>query len=56
MNSMMQLIGALAGGRSMPAEMDWFDTDTVARNADYLAENYIDPADLSVPTGSVCSP
>ena len=46
MNTMVQLIGALSGGRSMPSEMDWFDSETVARNADYLAENYIDPADL----------
>ena len=48
MNSMMQLIGALAGGRSMPADMDWFDTDTVAQNAEYLASVYIDPADITL--------
>ncbi len=48
MNSMVQLIGALAGGRSMPAEMDWFDSETVAKNADYLTANYIDPADIFV--------
>ena len=48
MNSMMQLIGALAGGRSMPADMDWFDTDTVAQNAEYLSSVYIDPADITL--------
>ena len=48
MNSMIQLIGALAGGRSMPADMDWFDSELVAQNADYLTENYIDPADIIV--------
>ena len=48
MNSMAQLIGALAGGRSMPSEMDWFDADVVAENKDYLTANYIDPADLLV--------
>ena len=55
----MQLIGALSGGRSMPSEMDWFDSETVARNADYLAENYIDPATSSSPwprTAPGCSP
>ena len=48
MNSMMQLLGALAGGRSLPGEMDWFDADVVAQNQDYLAGNYIDPADIVV--------
>ena len=48
MNTMMQLLGALAGGRSLPSEMDWMDTDVVERNIDYIAENYIDPGDIFV--------
>jgi len=47
-NTMMQLLGALAGGRSIPAEMDWLDTDMVERSASYIAENYIDPGDIFV--------
>ena len=46
--SVMQLLGMLSGARSMPAEMDWMDTDLVAENAEYIAENYIDPADIMV--------
>ena len=48
MNTMMQLLGALAGGRSIPAEMDWMDTDMVERNISYISENYIDPGDIFV--------
>ena len=45
----MQLLGALANsGRSMPQEMDWLDADLVAENADFIAENYIDPAEIMV--------
>ena len=32
----------------MPAEMDWLDTDLLADNAEYIADNYIDPADIFV--------
>ena len=47
-NSVISLLGALAGGRSLPAELDWLDTDVIARNAEYISENYIDPADIFV--------
>ena len=49
------MLGALAGGRSLPAEADWLDTDVLADNAEYIASNYIDPGELFVtirPDGS----
>ena len=47
--SVMQLLGAFAGGgRALPADMDWLDTELVAENAAYIAENYIDPGDIFV--------
>lgn len=46
--SVVQLLGALTGGRSLPAELDWLDTDLIARNTQYVAENYIDPARITV--------
>ncbi|MBQ3275587.1 MAG: peptidase C11 [Oscillospiraceae bacterium] len=42
---LMQLLGAFAGGRSLP---DWADADTMDRAASYVAENYIDPGDIFV--------
>ena len=48
-DSVMQLLSAFAGGgRSLPADMDWVDTELVAANAAYIAENYIDPGDIIV--------
>ncbi len=44
----MQLLGALSGSRSLPAEMDWLDTDILADNAEYISENVIDPAEFVV--------
>ena len=47
--SVMQLLGALsAGGRGMPAGLDWLDTQLVADRAAYIAEHYIDPGDITV--------
>ena len=47
--SVMQLLSALSsGGRSLPAELDWMDTQLVADRAAYIAENYIDPGDITV--------
>ena len=43
--AIMSLLSAFSG-RSMPAEMDWADTDLMARSAEFVAENLIDPADL----------
>ena len=40
-----QLLGAFSG-RSLPAELDWMDQDTLARSAEYVSQNYIDPGDL----------
>ena len=48
-SDVMQLLSAFAGsGRSLPAEMDWIDTDLIADNAAYIAANYINPGDISV--------
>ena len=48
-NSVMQLLSAFAGsGRSLPADMDWVDTELVAGSAAYIAEHYIDPGDIFV--------
>ena len=48
-SSVMQLLGAFAGsGRSLPADMDWVDTDLVSDSAEYIAANYIDPGDIFV--------
>ena len=45
--SVVQLLSSfVGGGRSLPAEMDWMDTQLVADNADYIAANYIDPGDI----------
>ena len=47
--SVMQLLSAFAGGgRSLPSDMDWLDTDLVAGKAAYIASNYIDPGDIFV--------
>ena len=47
--SVIQFLSAFAGsGRSLPAELDWMDTDLVADSAAYIAENYIDPGDIIV--------
>ena len=45
---LMQLLGAFAGGRNLPAEMDWADADTLDRAVSYVSENYIDPGDIFV--------
>ena len=52
-SSVMQLLGAFAGGgRSLPSGMDWLDTELIADNAAYIADNYIDPGDIFVTTRS----
>ena len=48
-NSVMQLLGAFAGsGRSLPADMDWVDTELLADSAAYIAGHYIHPGDSVV--------
>ena len=46
-SAVMGLLSAFSG-RSMPAECDWVDTETIARNAEYISENMLDPGDIMV--------
>ncbi len=46
-SSIYDLLSAFSG-RSMPAALDWVDTDLVASKAEYIAENRLDPARITI--------
>ena len=45
--TVLSLLSAF-GGRSMPTELEWVDTDLVADSAEIIADNYIDPSHITV--------
>ena len=45
--TLMGLMSAF-GGRSMPRELEWMDTELVSRQAETIAANFLDPARITV--------
>ena len=46
-STIMDLLSAFSG-RSMPAALDWLDTDLVASKAADIAQNHLDPARITI--------
>lgn len=46
-STIMSLLSAFSG-RSMPAEYEWVDTDLISSNAKKIADNFVDPARITV--------
>ena len=46
-STVMSLLSAFTG-RSMPQEYSWIDTGLIADRAQFIADNHVDPADITV--------